>query len=121
MDYITNTAVPVKWDPARYIEFRSGTYDPINAYLLRALKDLPVQGTYTVVDDINRPDMISAAIYRNDTQYWWLLMLYNNITSYAPGTKYLLIPNGTVVKFFSLDDLERLRFSLRAKQLANAS
>lgn len=122
MDYIdTSVNGTSRWDPARFIAFRSDTFDPLYSYLVDAILTLPVAGEYTVIDDANRADMICAAIYSNDMSLWWLLMLYNGLWDYTAASHYLLIPVGTVVNYFSLDDLERMYFTLKAKQLANPS
>lgn len=122
MDYLL-TAVKgtTRFDMARFVAFQSGTFDPLNSYLIEAVMKLPKAGEYTVADDVNRPDMICAAIYNNDMQYWWLLLIYNNLWDATDGLGYPIIPNGTVLSYFSVDDVERLYFTLRAKQLANGT
>jgi hypothetical protein len=61
--WITWSSPSTRWDPGRFIAVRNGTFDPLNFYLIQAIMTLPVAGTYTVLDDVNRPDMICAAIY----------------------------------------------------------
>lgn len=110
-----------RWDPARFIGYEAETYDPLNSYLIEAVTRLPKAGEYLVVDDVNRPDMICAAIYNNDMTLWWLLMIYNGLWDYSALSPYPDIPVGTTISYFSLDDLERLYFGLRARRLANPS
>ena len=121
MDYLTTVTGTSRWDPARFIGFAADTFDPCNSYLVEAVVGLPVAGEYTVIDDANRPDMICAAIYKNDTTLWWLLMIYNGLWDFSVLSFYPDIPVGTVVRYFSLDDLERMYFNLRSLQLANPS
>lgn len=119
MDYLTPAKGTSRWDPARFINYAKDTYDPCNSYMIDAILSLPAVGEYTVLDDMNRPDMICAAIYNDEMTMWWLLMLYNGLWDYASPYNYPSIPVGTVVRYFGRDDLERLYFGLRAKQLAN--
>lgn len=120
MDYLlTQVKGTSRWDPSRFIAFRTDVFDPLNSYLVDSIQALSAAGTYTVQDDANRPDMICAAIYRDDMTLWWLLMLYNGMWDYSSPTHYLVIPVGTEIRYFSLDDLERLYFTLAAKQKAS--
>jgi hypothetical protein len=120
-DYLINTPnrKGVRFDPVRFIAFRGDCFDPLNSYFLDAIKLLPVAGMYEVMDDANRPDMISAAIYQNDTQYWWPLLVYNDLWDITDVLlPYPKIPLGTMIRYFSIKDVEKLYFDLRARQVA---
>lgn len=71
-----------KFDMCKFMDMSSdGAFDCLNSYLLYALPKIPYIGYITVSNvQANRPDMLSYAIY-GTTQYWWLLMLYNNLLS----------------------------------------
>lgn len=103
-----------RWDLARYVAFRDGAYDVLNSALLENVKFLPSIGTYLITEDAGRPDMISHAIYR-ETQYWWLLMLYNNTVLPADFVA------GQTINFFSLDALDSLFFRLSKGQINSVS
>lgn len=129
MDFLDSSFKSVsRFDPVRLIAFRDGAFDPCNSYFLAAVPKLPKAGEYIVKDAANRPDIISSDIFcpkgrpdLGDTQYWWLLLLYNGLWDSTGASLYPSIPKGTVISFFSIDDLERLYFSLRARQLGNIS
>lgn len=93
-----------RFDIARFVFFREGTFDVPNSQFIHRIKELPAVGVYTVNNDAFRPDMISHAIYK-DTQYWWLLLAFNDLTSNDQ------FPVGALVNYFSLDDLNTLFFS----------
>lgn len=67
-----------KFDMIKFFDFDYDNIDSLNNYISLILPKLPVQGTYQITSEIGRPDLISYNIYQ-DTQYWWLLLLYNNI------------------------------------------
>lgn len=93
-----------RYDVSRFMEYREGLHDDFTSYLLSRLETLPILGQYRIQVQA-RPDVYSRDIYDN-TDYWQLLLLYNNIVlidELTPG-KILLYPN--------LDELEDIYFSL---------
>jgi hypothetical protein len=88
-----------RYDIAKFLVFRDGYFDAASSYLIQNLSSLPMVGQYQIVDTPYRPDTISWDIY-SETQYWWMLMIYNNIIdirNLQPLAK---------LKYFSLSDLD---------------
>lgn len=102
MFYMNNTLdTETRYDTIKFVEFNMDNIDPLNSFMLLNIRNLPVQGTYTVQNEENRPDMISYRIFK-DTQYWWLLMWYNSITNVKD------IKTGMILSYFNLSQLEQL-------------
>lgn len=108
--FLINNSVKTekRYDLQRFVERIDGAYEVVNAYLLTALRQLKPAGQYIIKDLPHRPDMISHDIY-GDTQYWYLLMDYNNILELTDLHK------GRNLNYFSLVDLEQLYLELSAK------
>lgn len=99
-----------RYDPAKYMEFTEGAFDILTSYFINELQKLPVNGIFQVTSEFNRPDLASTKIY-GLTKYWWLILLYNNLSS--PWE--LVI--GLELSYPSINDIENLYFSLKAKGL----
>lgn len=99
-----------RYDLAKFFEYNIDNYDPLNSFLVKQLNNLSTFGQYIVTVEEFRPDLISYKIY-NTTQYWWLLMFYNNILSYTD------VVSGVVIIYPAIKDLEKLYFQL--KELEN--
>ena len=113
MDFINldlNSRVNKRFDPRRFVAFRDSYFDAANSTFLERIPQLTAIGTYQITDDPYRPDLISHAIYQ-DTQYWWLLMLFNDEISIEALTL------GRKLELFSLSDLDELFFELRRESL----
>ena len=63
---------------SKFMEFLGDNYDPLTSDFLLKLPNLKIGGEYKIQKDELRPDNISFNIY-GDTQYWWVIMLYNGI------------------------------------------
>lgn len=100
-----------RFDAAVFMEY-SDNYDPLTSEFLRLLPTLPVSGRYSVESEESRPDLVSYRIY-GDTQYWWILLMYNNIIAVED------LQIGKILNYPSLGDLESLYFSLRSKERAS--
>lgn len=110
MYYINSEVKPVqRYDLQRFIENIDGSYELINSYLISAVRDLVSVGIFTIRACPFRPDMISYEIY-GDTQYWPLLMEYNNILELTE------LKIGIQLNYFSLDELEEIYLTLMSKQ-----
>lgn len=99
-----------RFDISKFFEF-TDNYDPLSSGFVSSLKSISMGGLYTITKEDGRPDLISNNIY-GDTQYWWILMLYND---------YVIVEDfkiGEQIKYPSLTELEDLYFSLKVKQLA---
>lgn len=82
-----------QYDPIKFIPYLNNCYDLLQSFFVEKLKGLPFDGKYMVEGDHRDPALISSDIYK-DTQYWWLLMLYNDIVTLDELTlgKILLYP-----------------------------
>lgn len=96
-----------RYDAAKFMEYANSTFDIINSYFVFMLKSLRVYGEYVVQTQENRPDLVSFSIYGN-TQYWWILLLYNNIFNFEE------LPANTTLQYPSLASLEDLYFNLKS-------
>lgn len=88
--------------------------DVVNSYFVSKLENLPVSKTI-VVTALNefRPDTLSKDLYGRDHRYWSLILLYNQFISIMD------LEVGTIVKAFSLSDLETLIFTLKPLKSSN--
>lgn len=101
MFYINNSLQTDKrYDTAKFLEF-TDDLDPLNSYMLININRLPEQGTIILNNQELRPDLLSYKIY-GDTQYWWILLKYNNIIDLNDLYK------GRVISYPSLNDIEYL-------------
>lgn len=86
------------------------TFDPLTSNMYYELKNLRRGGQYRIVGDEGRPDIVSYKIYK-DTQYWWILMFYNDIVFLED------ITNGRLINYPSIDAIEDYYFGLKVNQL----
>lgn len=98
-----------RYDMSKFMQFDTDSYNILDSYLCSQVKKLPYSGALAVTTQVNRPDLISYDIYGH-TQYWWLLMLYNDYTSPYDLT------SGALVKYPNLNSIENLYFTLSTKQ-----
>ena len=94
---------------AKFMDFVGDNYDPLTSNVLNSLKDLRPKGKFRVEGLDFRPDVLSFIIY-GDTQYWWVLLLYNNFLTVDE------IVNGIDILYPDITDLEDLYFSLKIRQ-----
>ena len=64
-----------------------GEIDPLDSFFLdtllgRTFESISVGGTYEVREEEFRPDLVSYKVY-SDTQYWWIIMLFNGFIDRA--------------------------------------
>jgi hypothetical protein len=101
-----------KYSFGRFCKYSDDLYDVITSYFLLKLKELPVKGYLIITPDLEyRPDLLSYQLYE-DTQYWWLLLYYNDLVSFED------LKSGLQIKYFDLVDLESLYLSLKPLELA---
>lgn len=103
-----NQDFATRYDFSKFCEFVEGAYDSVESYFLQELAKLPAYGYYQVVGESGRPDLLSYRIY-GSTQYWWILLFYNNLLSIDD------IENNMNIRYPSLDDIEILYFQLNSK------
>lgn len=96
-----------RYDMSKFMEFDNNCYDILGSYLVHRLKSLQVSGIHVVQSGESKPDLASHIIY-GKTQYWWLLMLFNDIFSVED------FKVGMALKYPTLSALEDLYFSLKS-------
>jgi hypothetical protein len=114
--------LPKRYDIAKFLEYltpppvsEGPVFDVLASYFWNKVPDLLLGGNYLVVGEANRPDLISYRIY-GDTQYYWIIMLYNGISFNED------VVMGLTLNYPSLKDLEDLYFKLNSLQTnANAA
>lgn len=100
LDQDTNTID--KFDLAKFMDFGTdGAFDPINSYMLLNIPKLPPLGYRKVTIEEHRPDLLAHNIY-GDTQYWWVILWYNSLTSVND------IKAGMTIKYPALGGLQNL-------------
>lgn len=99
-----------KFDLEKFFSFSKFVHDPLTSFFLEKLPSLPVRGRKTITTEVNRPDVLSYKIYR-DTQYWWLLLEYNQILKFTD------LKVGQQINYFSIDELEELYYTLKSGEL----
>jgi len=103
-----------RFDRARFFAYANDdNYDPLTSAFADDLTKLPESGKYTVVGEEGRPDTLAYSIY-GDSQYWWILLLYNKKIVYSD------ITTGETISYPSISDIEGLYFSLKQKETASA-
>ena len=107
-EFDTNT----RFDTIKFVEFNKDNIDCVTSFMFSNISALPSIGTYTILYEENRPDLLSYNLY-GDTQYWWVLMWYNSLLSIND------LVNGLVISYPSLSSLENLytRASTLAKTM----
>lgn len=98
-----------RYDLGKFMKWEGDNFDPLTSNILFEIKNLPVGGRYTIRGEEGRPDLLSYNIY-GDTQYWWILMLYNGFNDISE------ILSGNEMQFPLVQDLESYYFSLKANQ-----
>ena len=100
-----------KYDIDRFmnpIENKKSIYfDIVDSEFLLQLKQLATFGTYRVLDEEGRPDLLTERIYgTGNIQYWWILMLLNELR--LPKD----LKRGMIIKFPTILDLEEIYVNL---------
>lgn len=99
-----------RFDISKFMSFENDVHDPLTSFFFQKLKSLPVRGKYKITVDSGRPEFISQILFGN-TQYWWLIMEYNDLLYTSE------LVNGLEINYFSLNELEDLYFSLVTNEL----
>lgn len=102
-----------RYDMAKFLEY-TDNFDPLTSSFMTDLVNLPQNGSYEVRGEDQRPDLLSYKIY-NNTQYWWVLMMYNRKFEFSE------FKTGDIITYPSLEDVDNMFFSLKAKQTASTS
>lgn len=101
-----------RFDQGKFMEFSNNAFDVLNSFFLLKLKSLPVFGEFLVQSEEKKPDLVSFKIYE-DTQYWWILLLYNDLFDSQD------LVTGTVLQFPSVTDLDEFFFSIKTQETQN--
>lgn len=99
---------PLKYDIGKIIPWmteNASMYDILSSSYASMIKQLPSEGTFRIVTERYRPDLISYKIYGKVT-YKIPLMLYNDII--LPQECYV----GRILQYPSVLNLDNLLFSL---------
>lgn len=97
-----------RYDMAKFLSFDDDCHSVLDSYFLMALKELSPSGAYvTLAHEEYNPALVSWNIY-GSTQYWWLLMYYNDIIDIEE------VVAGLTLKYPSIDALEDLYFQLNS-------
>ena len=102
MFYINNNIDTVtRFDTIKFFDFVDDNIDPLTSFMLENIKSLPSNGSYMVLNEEKRPDLLSYKIYE-DTQYWWLLLVYNGILDISE------LKAGTLIQYPAKEHIEIL-------------
>ena len=83
MFYIDNDLETIdKFDMMKFLSLGEDmVIDSLSSYMLYQIPKLPVHGYYKITAyEEKHPEYLSDALY-GDTQYWWILMWYNQLLS----------------------------------------
>jgi hypothetical protein len=99
----------------KFLEYNEkGDFHTINSVFMTELKELPLQSYITSKDE--RPDLAAYNIY-GDTQFAWVLMIYNHCFDFTDGT----FSCGSQIRYPAMEDLEKIIFTLKARKRAQQS
>lgn len=103
MFYLNNDLdTQTRYDIIKFIEINKDNLDPLTSYFFYQLRNMPYVEELTIISEDKRPDLLSYNLY-GTTQYWWILMLYNNILSVndlVPGIKIKKPSLSTIEAFY---------------------
>lgn len=112
MNYVNAVDTLDRYAPEKFLSAISGgDYITLDSVFLIEMRNLPMQ-SYEISTE-QRPEAVAYKVY-GDTQFTWIIMLYNKCFDITDGT----FSAGTAIRYPSLDDLERISFSLKARQRA---
>lgn len=96
------------FDIGKTMEFNEGFYDILTSTFAEKLSKLPVKGTYRVVTERFRPDLISYRIYGAE-QFKIILLMYNGLNSHLD-----IVP-GITLLYPSMRDIEAILFETKVR------
>lgn len=91
-----------RYDLSKITEYINNKRCLSNSYFLHKLRKLPVRKYTKVLSQIMRAETISYEEYNFLEELWWLILYYNGIAKFQD------LKQGTIVKLFSISDLEFL-------------
>lgn len=108
---IGDIASEERYDLAKFMPFVGDTYDALSSPFLLGISNLPVWRYYKVNDGFKDIDLIATDAYGIPV-YSSLIQIYN-------GTTQEVFPEDTILKLFSMDDLEQLYANILDKNFTN--
>lgn len=112
MFYISDTIESQdRYGLQKLLNYTKKGFTTLDSVFLQELRNLPLQSYVTSKGE--RPDLMAYNIY-GDTQFAWVLMVYNNCFDFTDGT----FENGSQIKYPALEDLEKIIFTLKARKRA---
>lgn len=101
-----------RYSLSKLLEYNEiGDFNTLSSVFVSELKDTALQSYVTSKDE--RPDLLAYKIY-GDTQFAWVLMIYNKCFDFTDGT----FSAGSQIKYPALEDLEKIIFTLNARKRA---
>lgn len=100
-----------KYDISKFMNFENDVYDVINSPFLTQIHQLPVVRYYNVDEGFKEIDLIATDAYQ-DQFLAYLIQFYNDDFRDT-------FPEGTVLRLFSLDDLNQIYTELSNKSKEN--
>jgi len=94
-----------RFDLSKFVDYSGGFHEFLTSYFVLEIKKLTKKGSFLVVTEEGRPDLISYNVY-GTVQLWWVLLVYNNLTDVGQ------VLNSTVLNYPNIADIESLYFSL---------
>lgn len=99
-----------QFDLRKFVPFVPDFHDFLQSYLIEQISSLTPDGKFTITSEEGDPALISYKIY-NDTQFWWLLMLYNDIIGFDE------LFSGRVLMYPFAEKFSLLYFDLKSKEV----
>ena len=93
-----------KYDISKFLNFEQDVYDVINSPFLIQVQQLPTTEYYYVDNGFKEIDLISTEKY-GDPFFFYIIQFYNNDFRET-------FPEGTILKLFSIDDLNEIYHNL---------
>lgn len=105
---IDSNKMAQRYDISKFMSNENGSIlDSVDSEFLYKLMNLDQYGSYTVISEVGRPDLLSERIYGAGlTQYWWILMYVNELRFPWDLTMNL------VLRYPLIDDLEDIYLTL---------
>lgn len=104
--YMRDYSSEEKYDIAKFLNFEGDVYDVLASPFLIQLQQLPTVQYYNVSSGFKDIDLIAAEVYE-DSFFAYLIQFYNNDFRET-------FPEGTVLKLFSVDNLNDIYYNLFA-------
>ena len=96
-----------RFDISKFMNFENDVYDVLASPFLVQISQLPTVQYYKVDNGFKDIDLIAADVYE-DSFFAYLIQFYNNDFRET-------FPEGTVLKLFSIEDLNEIYYNLSTK------